>query len=254
MNGFTRRLLVGLCMVGGLSSVGCWGGEHYRNLVDPCQQERYAAAARQEVIEAFRCQVENGHILDQTIWNYHFEHGSDKLHPGGMAKLDQMVQNRPQPDPRIFLATAHDLTFHADEADKYETGRRELNEKRILAIKKYLAAHTADRPVPFEVFVHDPAPTGIPAISAATSIQRQRMNYFGSLGIGAAGSGAIPGGGVGGAQGGYLQGVGTPGMGGMSGVGGLGGGVQPPPQGGAQSGVGGGNPGQGGAPQGGFNQ
>jgi hypothetical protein len=67
----------------------------------------------------FTPQVHNGRILDQTIWNYHFESGSDKLTPGGMDKLDQLVRRRPEPDPRVFLATARDLIYNADKPDEY---------------------------------------------------------------------------------------------------------------------------------------
>ena len=191
MNGFMRHGIVGLCLVGGLAAMGCTGGERYRNLVDPCQHERYSAAARQEVIQAFAPQVQNGHILNQTIWNDYFEPGTDKLHPGGRQKLDQIVQTRPQPDSKLFLATARDIDFRDGDADKFIEARRELNNKRVVTIQKYLGAQTADRPIPFEVLIHDPAPVGIPAISAYTAVSRQRINYSGGIGaiggVGAAG-------------------------------------------------------------------
>src|SRR6266446_6374697 len=78
----------------------------YRNMVDPCWPQRYNYTARREVVEAFAPQVQNGHVLDQTIWNYHFDEGSDQLNGMGLAKLDYMVRRRPAPDPSIYLATA----------------------------------------------------------------------------------------------------------------------------------------------------
>src|SRR5262245_49955435 len=54
-------------------------GDCYRNFIDPCYPERYEHAARQAVLAPFAQQVHNGHVLNQTIWNYYFEAGSDKL-------------------------------------------------------------------------------------------------------------------------------------------------------------------------------
>src|SRR5262245_12454624 len=139
MKGFMKSTLTAACLAGGLCSMGCQGGEKYRDCVDPCQIERYSSAARQEVITAFAPQVQNGHILDQTIWNYHFEPGTDKLNVGGQDKLDQIVRRRPQPDARVFMATARDLTFNQEKPDEYADARRELDAKRSVAIQKYLA-------------------------------------------------------------------------------------------------------------------
>src|SRR5947209_5202561 len=59
------------------SGSGCGSGlgncQAYRNLVDPCYPQRYEYMARKEVNEAFIPQVQNGHVLDQTIWNWMFE-------------------------------------------------------------------------------------------------------------------------------------------------------------------------------------
>ncbi|MCE9530657.1 MAG: hypothetical protein K8T89_05935 [Planctomycetes bacterium] len=201
MKGFMKTTLAIVCMAGGLGSVGCTGGERYRNLVDPCRMERYGAMARQEVITSFTPQVQNGRILDQTIWNYHFESGSDKLNPGGYDKLDQIVRRRPQPDNRIFLATARDLGYTPDKSEDFPDARRELDAKRNVAIQKYLSAQTSGRPMNFEVLIHDPAETGIAGVSARNALLSQRANYSGTLGGGSGGGGGGTQGG-GGAQGG----------------------------------------------------
>jgi hypothetical protein len=182
MKGFMKSALTAACLAGGLCSMGCYGGEKYRDCVDPCQIERYSAAARQEVITAFAPQVLNGHILDQTIWNYHFEPGTDKLNPSGLDKLDQIVRRRPQPDARVFLATARDVTYNAEKSDEYADTRRELDAKRSVAIQKYLAAQTAGRPVPFDVLIHDPADPGIPGAAVINAILSQRGVYSGRIG------------------------------------------------------------------------
>src|SRR4051794_19155518 len=111
MKGFMKKVLAAACVAGGLGSVGCTGGGRYRNLVDPCHFERYSSVARQEVITSFAPQVQNGRILDQTVWNYHFDAGSDRINATGMDKLDQLVRRRPEPDARIFIATARDIPY-----------------------------------------------------------------------------------------------------------------------------------------------
>lgn len=188
MKGFMKTTLAIVGMAGGISSIGCNGGEHYRNAVDPCRQERYAAAARQEVITSFTPQVHNGRILDQTIWNYHFDAGSDKLNPSGMDKLDQIVRRRPEPDPRVFIATARDVpAFNGEKPDDYAQNRQKLDSDRAKAIENYLSAQTKGRPMTFDVLIHDPADPGISAVSARNAILGHRSNYSGALSSGGGG-------------------------------------------------------------------
>lgn len=199
MKGFMKKALVAMCAAGGLAGIGCKSYEHPDHYADPCQMERYSSVARQEVITSFTPQVHNGRILDQTIWNYHFEAGSDKLTAGGMDKLDQVVRRRPEPDSRVFLATARDITYNAEKPDEYGDVRRDLDGKRSQAIQKYLAAQTVGRPMQFDVLVHDPSDPGMAATSARNAIISQRSNYMGTLqsagGGGGGGGGAIQGGG-----------------------------------------------------------
>lgn len=210
MNGITKKTLAMLCVAGGLGSMGCTGGERYRNLVDPCSMERYSAVARQEVISSFTPQVQNGRILDQTIWNTYFESGTDKLNPAGLDKLDQIVRRRPEPDNRVFLATARDLAYNPEKAEDFPEARQELDAKRAVALQKYLMAQTAGRPMKFDILVHDPAESGIAGVSARNAILSQRSNYSGTLGGGGAGGGGQQGAQSGGQQGGSAQqGTGT---------------------------------------------
>jgi len=190
MKGILKKAIAMMFMAGAIGSVGCVSGEHYSNLVDPCSQERYAAEARQEMATCFTPQVQNGRILDQTIWNYDFEPGTDKLNPSGYDKLDQIVRRRPEPDNRIFIQTARDLVYNPAQPDAYADGRRELDAKRGAAIEKYLAAQTAGRPMQFALLVHDPADPGMPAISAGIALRSQRANYTGVL-AGGAGGGVV---------------------------------------------------------------
>ena len=93
MKGFMTTCVAALCATSGLAVVA--GCDRYRNLVDPCYPERYEYAARNEVIAAFTPQVHNGHFLDQTVWNYQFEPGTDRLTPGGMDHLMYLARRRP---------------------------------------------------------------------------------------------------------------------------------------------------------------
>jgi hypothetical protein len=170
-------------------AVGC---VPYRNMVDTCWPQRYNYTARREVVEGFAPQVQNGHVLDQTVWNYDFEKGSDQLNAMGMAKLDYMVRRRPAPDSCIFLATARDLIYDPTNAEAYGNGRRELDGKRAIAIQKYLAQQMVGRPMPFDVLIHDPFEVGLPAEEAAVASRAHQNSAIGTaiFGPGGATSGA----------------------------------------------------------------
>src|SRR5438876_1161430 len=100
MKGLIKKGVTAACLTGGLAVAG--GCDTYRNLVDPCYPERYEYAARQEVQAAFAPQVYNGHVLDQTVWNYHFEPGEAKLTKGGQEHLVYLARRRPCPDGTIY--------------------------------------------------------------------------------------------------------------------------------------------------------
>src|SRR5437016_5223095 len=83
-----------LCTAAG--TVGCYG---YRDIVDPCYPERYEYAARQNVRAALTPQVLNGHVLDQTVWNYHFDpdekgQPTARLNAAGLAHLARLARTR----------------------------------------------------------------------------------------------------------------------------------------------------------------
>lgn len=200
-----RRPYLLLLLVSPSLLTGCY---RYIDLVDVCYPERYNAMARQEVIAAFAPQVNNGHILDQTVWNYHFEAGTEELNPAGIEHLDYIVRRRPQPDSRIFLQTARDLKYDPAAPESYINKRQELDAKRVTSIQRYLTAQLAGRPMNFEVLVHDPQPTGFSAQEAVLAIARQRTGAQGGIGLGLAGAGGAFGG-VGGAGGLGAGGVGV---------------------------------------------
>ena len=69
---------------------------------DPCWPDRYANKARAATVANFQPQVENGQILDQTVWNTHFEYRTDRLNGAGMDKLDQLARRRRTGHPAVL--------------------------------------------------------------------------------------------------------------------------------------------------------
>lgn len=178
-----------LARVGVLATlmVGC---ERYRNAVDPCWPERYNFAARKAVVDAFAPQVQNGQILDQTAWNYFFVPGTDELSGLGRTKINEWIRRRPQPDPHIFVQTAHDLTLDPADPESFAVARQQLDQKRVIAIQRYIASQTVGRPMQFEYAIHDPSPVGVPAAYAAGNLRLARTaTTIGVLGSGGGGSG-----------------------------------------------------------------
>lgn len=185
MNGIISKTLAVTTLAGGLAATGCAPSG---KCIDPCYPERYVAQSRASVHAAFAPQVQNGHILDQTVWNYHFESGKDELTNGGKDHLDGLVRRRPAPSGRIFLATARDVAFDAANPDRFAETRREIDEKRAAAIQRYLGAQTAGRPMQFEVVIHDPAEVGQHAYPANRSVLLYHNTTTGSALIGSSAS------------------------------------------------------------------
>ncbi|HTK74197.1 MAG TPA: hypothetical protein VL371_03005 [Gemmataceae bacterium] len=175
---FSRQALAGAVLAGAIGSGGC---KTLGDCVDPCWPERYNYKARNEVIAAFAPQVQNGHILDQTLYNTAFVAGTDELTNIGRDQLDTLVRRRPYPDPRIFLATARDIPYEAANPGTFVETRRNLDNARAASIQKYVGAQTAGRPMQFEVVVHDPMPVGEHADPANKSIRLNQQAFTGSL-------------------------------------------------------------------------
>src|SRR5262245_40663061 len=109
MKGIITRAVVVACLGTSLAATG--GCKLYRNLVDPCWPERYNYQARVCVEDHFSTQAANGHVLDQTVWNYHFEKGTPKLTLAGQEHLAYLARRRPHPDPKVFVQTAQDVVY-----------------------------------------------------------------------------------------------------------------------------------------------
>lgn len=192
MKGFINKMVAVLGFVGTLASMG--GCEHYRDIVDPCYPERYWYQSRQNVHAAFAPQVKNGHVLDQTVWNYHFEDGTDKLTTGGQERLKYVARRRPMPDPMIFVQTAQDLTYNPDKPEEYTAKRNDLDARRVASVKKFLAA-AGGGVAPFEVLVHNPPEVGMAGVQADPSLRLMYSTPRATLPGGQGGGGGGGGGG-----------------------------------------------------------
>lgn len=183
----------GGCGAGGAGGNGPGGrktlGDCYRNAVDPCYPERYNHAARQATLAPFAQQVHNGYVLNQTIWNWYFEFGSDKLTPAGIEKLTSLARERPAPDPKIFIQTARDIPATTDPA-KIADVRNDLDTKRAASIRAYMASQPTFAPVVYEFYVHDPATPGINSEMASNAYRSSFRGYSGGI-TGSAGIGAL---------------------------------------------------------------
>ena len=199
MNGFMGKALRTAWLAGGglLAMGGCYG---YYDVVDPCYPTRYNYAAKQEVKASLGPQVQNGHILDQTVWNYHFEPGTAVLTPGGIDHLAYLARRRPMPDPNIYLQVAQDIAYDPAAPEKTADARAKLDGERMKAITDFLNTQTAGRNVAFNIVRHDPADTGMGAIPAGVSIRAMQNSSQGTFSRPGGGGGGGAGGGGGGAR------------------------------------------------------
>jgi hypothetical protein len=218
MNRYTKTVLSAATVVGGLMAAGCHstGTGEWNWHDDPCWPDRYANESRAAVVATFQPQVENGHILDQTLWNTHFEYGTDKLNGAGMDKLDQLARRRPMPDQHVFLQTARDIGYDAEKPGDYAAKRVELDNKRTESVRKYLKATLTGRELTFEIQVHDPSMPGIDGAAPRVILPppSSRVGAASGGGAGAAAPGTVA---PGAASGGPGASPGTSGSSGYSG-------------------------------------
>ena len=169
MNGFIKKAVAGSCLSAGLISflVGC---DHYRDLVDPCYPERYNAEAKHSAHDMLNVQNDKGHILEQTVWNWHFEPDpktggpSDRLNGAGMAVLQRISRTLPCPDFQLYLQNAQDMPYvEGVSPEKLVKARNDLNERRAQAVQRFMAVQSAIHGGGvYHVAVHDFAPTSLP--------------------------------------------------------------------------------------------
>jgi hypothetical protein len=201
MNGFIGKpMLFGLV----LASCPAWGAGcyTYRDLVDPCYPQRYEAESRKVVYGSLTPQVNNGHVLDQTVWNYDFEPGTDKITPGGIQRLAYLVRRRPAADPVVYVQIAQDVPMDSTNVSKSVDERAKLDYKRVDAVRRTLAGLSGNRNQVFDVLLHDPHEVGQAANMASRTVMLRDASAVGALpssaGSAAGGAGAPGGGGGGG--------------------------------------------------------
>jgi hypothetical protein len=185
MKGFIRKAAAVVCCAAGLGGLGCYT---YHDLVDPCYPERYNFQARKEVVASYSPQIQNGHVLDQTVWNYDFETGTDKLTGGGLEHLAAMARRRPQPDTTVYLQAAQDVAYDPARSDELATKRQDIDSKRVVAIQKFLIAQTGGRRGEFQVLIHDPSEVGVTGIWGANENTKMLDRVQGGLQTGAGGT------------------------------------------------------------------
>jgi hypothetical protein len=200
MKGFIAKLMATSSVAAGslVAAAGCAGWqEQWHDVVDPCYPQRYMFSSRQLVKAHFAPQVQNGHILDQTVWNYHFEPGTAILTPGGMEHLAYLARRRPCPDTNIYLQVAQDIPYDPSRYAEFIEARNNLDSKRTQAVQDFLNAETTGRNLVFNVVRHDPPEDGMSAVPQAVSLRLQQLAAQGVLvrpavGGGAAAAGAAP--------------------------------------------------------------
>jgi len=168
-------------------------GFNNNNLYDRCWFDRYANLSHRAVNRAFTPQVQNGHVLDQTVWNHMFECGSDVLNCMGQAHLQYLSRRRPEADRVVYLATAMDLKYDPACPDRYCGARQELDALRVASIQRFLTGLNCGRCPDFQVLVHDPADVTISTIPAAWAVTQMYARYRGGLLTGAGGQGGAGG-------------------------------------------------------------
>jgi hypothetical protein len=196
MNRYVRAATAALVIAGGLGSVGCAGragstGDGARgNCIDPSWPDRYNYAARQAVIAPFAQQVANGHFINQVMWNWYFDAGTDKLNGAGMEKLDSIARTTPNPDTKLFIQAARDIGVTADNAAKIGAMRDDITAKRAAAIHRYMATQPGPTVI-YDISVVDMPTAGIAAPFATGSYRGQLAGYRGAIsGGGGVGSGS----------------------------------------------------------------
>jgi hypothetical protein len=149
MNGFIKQsAAVSVFATALVTVLGC---AHYREVVDPCWPERYNSLARQSIRDMHNAQADLGHKLDQTVWDHHFDAGTDVLNSAGKDQLRYLSRRQPIPDFQIYLQWPHDVSKDRDA----------LIAKRKDAIRNFLTTQTmVGNGKAYNIEVHDlPVPT-----------------------------------------------------------------------------------------------
>lgn len=160
MTAFSR--LASCLSVGTVCGVACLAGCATTGDCHPVYSpDEYTEAARYSLNHAFELQANNGQVLDQTIWNYHFYEDSEELRPAGRAFLDRMANYYPLRCSGLFLQSAHDITLKPYNVESYFVRRQELNALRVKSVTEYLQLAAPGNSLALQI--HDKPPVGLPS-------------------------------------------------------------------------------------------
>lgn len=170
-----RKIFLGIIPLS-LAFTGCFG---YRDVVDPYYPKRYNVDARNSVRTSMAPQVQNGNVLDQTVWDFHFEAGKPELNEMGKDHLKRLARRRPMAQEVIFLQVAQNP----------DANKNELNKTRSENIKSYMNKISEGKTHPeFQVVLHDPAEVSGSGIEAARVITGKQSSVSGVFIPGQSGS------------------------------------------------------------------
>ena len=93
MKGLITKALLAGCGIGALAAAV--QAVEPTKCADPCWPERYSYMARQSVYAVSAPQIRNGHVLDQTVWNYFFEVGTDTIPVRARVAEGEALTRRP---------------------------------------------------------------------------------------------------------------------------------------------------------------
>lgn len=167
----------------------------------------YTAQARHSVFRPLMDQAHNGLILDQTLWNYHWDlEAPEELHRMGMAQLDRLAKRHIyhcEGPLRLHLQVSHDVRYDPQDRRKVQEKRVELTRKRLEAVVAYMT--TTYPSIAFTISVHDPRTVGMSGQEAHIPVERHVRDARGFIppelvtvvsitprGLGGPGGGASP--------------------------------------------------------------
>ena len=157
MKGFIRKAAAVLCCAAGVGRPRLLHLPRSRGSVLPRALQLPGAQGSRRV--RTRPQVQNGHVLDQTVWNYDFEPGTDKLTGGG---LRTSGVHGPPPaarlTPTVYLQTAQDVAY--DPANPDELAAKQARTGRQARRGHPEVSRRPDRRPARRVHGADPRPVG----------------------------------------------------------------------------------------------
>lgn len=172
--GMRKSWLAGLLSASLVSLTGCYGT--YNELVDPCYPERWNCQARSAVQSRVAMQAKNGLDMEQTLFTYHFEPGSDKITPSGQNILARIATRRPSSFKEVFIQNSFDAMpstdFDANRAEEFQQKMRDLNERRKRNVIAYLNMRKPQDgdTTPWQVAVSFPSRVGMYSREAFTAV------------------------------------------------------------------------------------